>query len=922
MMLLVAASAYAEFPYATASLDTSGAVQWYYLKFECDVPGYLYSTTEDTFEVGVNTGYYNTNDRYKWCFMRLSNGRIALLNKAKMKLLYDGFKFTLEAGVRNLNYIEQEDDSDSFYIYYKDQENTILYLDWINNYGLYATDSKLHTLCAIAAESQNYSPASGGIVFSGLDTQEQYCSFTCAYNGNESHTLNLYLNGERVEYFSPYTILRTNEAQEVKVETEVFFTDQIFPLWSYNIYEIPALDNPAPTSIVFSDLEVEDDHCTFSASYTGNEGHQLTLKVNGETVENPCTIARTDVAQQVTAVAEVQFTNGMSPLTATRVYEIPAIDESSRIVPTPSPTTLPIHWYQLKVNDRYVYYDPDGGDYDQVKLTSTASTENNFLWCFVEASSDKILLYNRAARQYLDEGQFFNSDINDSYLAYIVEGSNKQLYLKYYHSGDNRTYSLYADDDCLASTTGRGSLFSAIEIEVEDVTEPTGEIVFSDLEVADDHCTISASYTGNEDHQLTLKVNGETVENPYTIARTEESQQLTLLVEVHFTDPAISSLTATIGVDIPAKKGLPPIVTTPSPAKLPIHWYHLKLNDKYVYYDPNSTNLIKVKITETASTENNFLWCFVQTESGRIMVYNKAANKYLSQGTRLTDDINNSYISVIEMQSDNKFYIKYFDEGNHMYFFLYEESYYLGSGSFNYANKFNAVEVLVEEDLGPVTEMTLTPIVAYTPNNVQTDTAEDYYKLFDKDRSTKWCVDNSTGSWETIWVDFKSDVAFIPLSYTMTTAADTYSWKGRNPKKWKIYAKAKESDSWTTIVEVNDGDVAGLGTENTTDYSFDITGVKSEYQYFRFEVSEVRARGGWQSNHYVFQLAELGLSGKSSNVTIIGDLNGDGNVNTGDVSALYSALLNGVTDTKYDLNGDGNVNTGDVSALYKIILGN
>ena len=55
---------------------------------------------------------------------------------------------------------------------------------------------------------------------------------------------------------------------------------------------------------------------------------------------------------------------------------------------------------------------------------------------------------------------------------------------------------------------------------------------------------------------------------------------------------------------------------------------------------------------------------------------------------------------------------------------------------------------------------------------------------------------------------------------------------------------------------------------------------------------------------------------------ILGDLNGDGNVNTGDVSALYSALLAGNTDTKFDLNGDGNVNTGDVSTLYAIILGN
>ncbi len=53
-----------------------------------------------------------------------------------------------------------------------------------------------------------------------------------------------------------------------------------------------------------------------------------------------------------------------------------------------------------------------------------------------------------------------------------------------------------------------------------------------------------------------------------------------------------------------------------------------------------------------------------------------------------------------------------------------------------------------------------------------------------------------------------------------------------------------------------------------------------------------------------------------------GDLNDDGSVNTGDVSALYRAVLNGNTDGLYDLNGDGSVNTGDVSALYKLILGN
>ena len=222
-----------------------------------------------------------------------------------------------------------------------------------------------------------------------------------------------------------------------------------------------------------------------------------------------------------------------------------------------------------------------------------------------------------------------------------------------------------------------------------------------------------------------------------------------------------------------------------------------------------------------------------------------------------------------------------------------------------------------------ITEMTLIPYNVYTPNNVQTDPAEDYYKLFDKDRSTKWCVDNSTGSWETIWVDFKSNLPFRPTSYTMTTGNDTQSWSGRNPKKWKIYAKANQNDSWTTIVNVTDGDAEGLGTNNTTDYSFDIDGVNTNYQYFRFEVSEVRDKGGWQNDHYVFQLAELALSGYESTV-VPGDVNGDGNVTAADVTAIYNWLLNNDDSSivNGDQNGDGDITAADVTSVYNILLGN
>ena len=53
-----------------------------------------------------------------------------------------------------------------------------------------------------------------------------------------------------------------------------------------------------------------------------------------------------------------------------------------------------------------------------------------------------------------------------------------------------------------------------------------------------------------------------------------------------------------------------------------------------------------------------------------------------------------------------------------------------------------------------------------------------------------------------------------------------------------------------------------------------------------------------------------------------GDVNGDGTVNSGDISELYKALLDGSNDPKFDLNNDGSINTGDVSDLYMIILGN
>lgn len=50
------------------------------------------------------------------------------------------------------------------------------------------------------------------------------------------------------------------------------------------------------------------------------------------------------------------------------------------------------------------------------------------------------------------------------------------------------------------------------------------------------------------------------------------------------------------------------------------------------------------------------------------------------------------------------------------------------------------------------------------------------------------------------------------------------------------------------------------------------------------------------------------------------DVNGDGNVDVGDVNAVLADILAGGTTLAYDVNGDGHVDVGDVNAILTAIL--
>lgn len=64
-----------------------------------------------------------------------------------------------------------------------------------------------------------------------------------------------------------------------------------------------------------------------------------------------------------------------------------------------------------------------------------------------------------------------------------------------------------------------------------------------------------------------------------------------------------------------------PFVTTPSSTTYPISWYKLKTNGCYVGVDPYYCNELITSTSNPSSDE--YLWCFVQLSSGKIVIYNK-----------------------------------------------------------------------------------------------------------------------------------------------------------------------------------------------------------------------------------------------------------------------------------------------------------
>ena len=109
---------------------------------------------------------------------------------------------------------------------------------------------------------------------------------------------------------------------------------------------------------------------------------------------------------------------------------------------------------------------------------------------------------------------------------------------------------------------------------------------------------------------------------------------------------------------------------------------------------------------------------------------------------------------------------------------------------------------------------------------------EEASNLFDGDTSTKWCCKMP---FTRVWVEFKANVACRLKSYTITTANDNASKRGRNPKDWKIYGR-NDVGGWTELVSVSND--TKLQDENYTSYEYTLSpAIDTQYKYYMWEIT-------------------------------------------------------------------------------------
>lgn len=137
----------------------------------------------------------------------------------------------------------------------------------------------------------------------------------------------------------------------------------------------------------------------------------------------------------------------------------------------------------------------------------------------------------------------------------------------------------------------------------------------------------------------------------------------------------------------------------------------------------------------------------------------------------------------------------------------------------------------------PVSGATFTPI-----EGTNFYAGEGASKACDGDSNTKLGTSECPN-----FVVVEASSPVVMNGYTIITANDNASYKGRNPQNWKIEG-SNDNRTWTNIVTVENDNV--LQDVNFTPFDFAVEGQVAAYKYFRFTVTRVVGGGFMQYSEF------------------------------------------------------------------------
>ena len=355
------------------------------------------------------------------------------------------------------------------------------------------------------------------------ETTEDGVTITATGSGE----VKLYVDGQPVE--NPYTIARGEEDVTVTVTATAHQSDKLVSEVETMDILIPAL--PAKTDMPIITFTTTDEEVVITATGEG----EVKLYVNGELVDNPYTIARgeEDVTVVVTATAQEEGKRISDP--AEQTLTIPAIlpktdmpvitfnttDEEVVITAEGEGEVL------LYVNGELVEnpYTIARGEQDvTITITATAQGEGKRI---SDVATQELVIPAILPKTDMPVITF---ETTDEAITITAEGEGEVLL---YVNGElvENPYTIARgeeDFNIVITATAQGENKRISDVATLELNIPAYQVTDAPVitfETTDDAVTITATGNGN----VLLYVNGELVENPYTIVRGSDDVTVTVV---------------------------------------------------------------------------------------------------------------------------------------------------------------------------------------------------------------------------------------------------------------------------------------------------------------------------------------------------------------------------------------------------------